>query len=195
MVPVKRNGSCRTTAKCWRSAVRSCSRRSTPSTQDLAGGDVVEAHHQAGEGGFACAGVADDGDGLAGLDGEGDVFENPLDVGEMRQVCASGWRRRRDATAACCSGVEFLIGEPDVAEFDAVDAVARDGMGGLDDLRRGVEQLEDALAGGHGGLQDVVFVAEVLDGPPEALRVLDEGMASMPMVTDAVRGRRSRRAR
>ena len=39
----------------------------------------------------------------------------------------------------------------------------------------GVEQLEDALAGGHGCLQDVVFVAEVLDGAEEALRVLDEG--------------------
>ena len=48
--------------------------------QNLAGGDVVEAHHQAGERGFARAGVADDGHGLAGLDGEGDVFENPLDV-------------------------------------------------------------------------------------------------------------------
>ena len=47
-------------------------------------------------------------------------------------------------------------------------------MGGADDLRLGVEQLEDALAGGHGGLQDVVLVAEVLNGPPEALRVLDE---------------------
>ena len=38
----------------------------------------------------------------------------------------------------------------------------------------GVEELEDALAGGHGGLQDVVLLAEVLDGPEEALRVLDE---------------------
>ena len=38
----------------------------------------------------------------------------------------------------------------------------------------GVEQLEDALAGSHGGLQDVVLLAEVHDGPEEALRVLDE---------------------
>ena len=49
------------------------------------------------------------------------------------------------------------------------------GMSGRDDRRFGVEQLEDALAGGHGGLQDVVLVAEVLDGAEEALRVLDEG--------------------
>ena len=43
-------------------------------------------------------------------------------------------------------------------------------MRGRNDLRLGVEQLEDALAGGHGGLQDVVLVAEVLNGPQEALR-------------------------
>ena len=41
-------------------------------------------------------------------------------------------------------------------------------------LRRRVQQFENALAGRHGGLQDVVLVAQVLDGPPEALRVLDE---------------------
>ena len=35
---------------------------------------VVEAQQQGDDRGFACAGVADDGDGLAGLDGEGDVF-------------------------------------------------------------------------------------------------------------------------
>ena len=50
----------------------------------------------------------------------------------------------------------------------------RDGVRRVHDLRRGIEQLEDALAGGHGRLQDVVLVAQVLNGPPEALRVLDE---------------------
>ena len=44
-------------------------------------------------------------------------------------------------------------------------------IGRTHDLRRGIEQLEDALARGHGGLQDVVLVAQVLDGPPEALRI------------------------
>ena len=38
-----------------------------------------------------------------------------------------------------------------------------------------VEQLEDALAGGHRRLQDVVLLAQVLDGAEEALRVLHEG--------------------
>src|SRR6185503_16738072 len=63
---------------------------------------------------------------------------------------------------------------PDVAEFDAAGVVSGLGMRGRDDFRLGVEQLEDALAGGHGGLQDVVFVAEVLNGAEEAQSVLDE---------------------
>ena len=42
---------------------------------------------------------------------------------------------------------------------------------GTDDLRRGIEQLEDAFACGHGSLQDVVLVAQVLDGAPETLRI------------------------
>ncbi len=49
------------------------------------------------------------------------------------------------------------------------------GLAGETMVGFGVEELEDALAGGHGGLQDVVFVAEILDGAEEALRVLDEG--------------------
>jgi len=53
--------------------------------------------------------------------------------------------------------------------------VAGDGKSGSDDFGSGVEELEDALGGGHGGLQDVVFVAEILDGAEETLRVLDEG--------------------
>ena len=48
-------------------------------------------------------------------------------------------------------------------------------MRGRDDLGLIVEELEDALGGSHGGLQDVVLFAEVLDGAEEALRVLNEG--------------------
>ena len=50
--------------------------------EDLAGLDVVEAHHEGGDGGFAGAGVAYDGGGFVGVDGEGDVAEDPFDVGE-----------------------------------------------------------------------------------------------------------------
>src|SRR5258708_6865283 len=71
--------------------------------------------------------------------------------------------------------VEMLVGEPDVAEFDAAGVVTCDGMRWGDDLGFGVEELEDALGCRHGGLEDVVFVAEVLDGAEEALRVLHEG--------------------
>ena len=49
------------------------------------------------------------------------------------------------------------------------------GLAGLTISGCGIEQLEDALAGCHRGLQDVVLVAEVLDGPPEALRIHVEG--------------------
>src|SRR5271157_1615997 len=47
-------------------------------------------------------------------------------------------------------------------------------MRGRDNLWFCVDELEDALAGGHGGLQNIVFLAEVLNRPEKALRVLDE---------------------
>ncbi len=81
-----------------------------------------------------------------------------------------------------------------MAEFDAVAAVALDGMRRAHNLRLRVEQLEDALAGGHGRLQDVVLVAQILNRPPEALRVLDEHGQHADS-DRAVRARQSRRAR
>jgi hypothetical protein len=53
--------------------------------ENAAGGDLVEAHHEAGERGFARAGVTDDGNCLAGLDGEGDVLQDPFDAGDGGQ--------------------------------------------------------------------------------------------------------------
>ena len=61
-----------------------------------------------------------------------------------------------------------------MAELDARTASPSRGCGGRDNFRLRIEQLEDALAGGHRGLQNVVLVAQVLDGPEEALRILDE---------------------
>ncbi len=63
-----------------------------------------------------------------------------------------------------------------MVEFDGGDG----GRGGRGDSRRqhvrlGIEQLEDALGGRHGALQDVVLLAEVLNGPEEAQAVLQEG--------------------
>ena len=50
--------------------------------ENLAVLDVVEAHHEGDDGGLAGSGVADDGGGFAGGDGEGDAAEDPFDVGE-----------------------------------------------------------------------------------------------------------------
>ena len=86
MVPVKRNGSCRTTPKWLAECGQILLAHIDAIDEDAAALHVVEAHHQAGDGGFAGAGVADDGGGLAGLDGEGDVVQNPLDVGRERPV-------------------------------------------------------------------------------------------------------------
>ena len=59
-------------------------------------------------------------------------------------------------------------------EFDAAGAFGALGHCGRNYLHRRIEQFEDALAGGHGGLQDVVFFAEVHDRAEEAQGVLDE---------------------
>ena len=64
MVPVKRNGSCRTTPKRLAQCGEILLAHVDAIDEDLTALDVVEAHHQRGEGGFAGAGVADDGGGL-----------------------------------------------------------------------------------------------------------------------------------
>src|SRR6516225_4571796 len=91
----------------------------------------------------------------------------------------------------------ILIGKADVAEFDQgatgvivdcrlsiADLRPKSKIGyrksptsahGVCDCHRRVEQLEDALGARHGRLQDVVLVAQILDGAEEALRVLNEG--------------------
>ena len=90
---------------------------------------------------------------------------------------------------ACCCGLELLafagsffgglrhgaIGEPYVVELDASRAVRS-----LRNLRRNnfrlcVEQLKDALARRHRRLQNVVLLAQVLNGTEEALSILHEG--------------------
>src|SRR5712664_2705800 len=123
--------------------------------QDLAALNVIEAKKERDERGFAGAGVADDGEGLAGLDAERDITENPIIFAGIR---------------------DGAIAEPNIAEFDfAAGIFYANGVG----LRRNVgglvEELENALGGGHGGLQDVEFFAEVLDGAEEASGIHGEG--------------------
>ena len=145
--------------------------------EDLPALDVVKAHHESGYGGFSCASVSDDGGGFIGFHGEGYAAENPLDRpdgGHDAGVVLKFFEGGVSEDGLLCLR-ERLVGEPHVAEFDASGLVSWDGVCGGDDLGGGVEQVEDALAGSHGGLEDVVFVAELLDGAEEALGVLDEG--------------------
>ena len=75
--------------------------------------DVVEAADEVDDGAFAGAGGADDGEGLAGFDAEGEVFDDPVFV---------------------------FVGKPDVFEFDgAVEFGGDDGGGGVLDVGLAVE--------------------------------------------------------
>ncbi len=82
--------------------------------EDGAALDVVEAHHEAGDGGLSCSGVADDGGGLVGLYGEADAAKDPFDVGEGVEIFFGG-----GGDASALGFIEGLIGEPDAAELYA----------------------------------------------------------------------------
>ena len=72
--------------------------------------------------------------------------------------------------------VLVFIREPDVIEFDGGGGLRKSRrLGGRLNQRGSVEQLEDALGGGHGRLHDVVLFAQVLDGAEESQAVLEEG--------------------
>ena len=60
-------------------------------------------------------------------------------------------------------------------ELDATRAHRFLRMLGRDDLNLRVEQFEDAFGRRHRSLEDVVFIAQILDGPEEAMRILHEG--------------------
>src|SRR6185437_11806190 len=130
---------------------------------------VVKTHHQRGERGLACTGVADDGSGLVGMDHKAHVTQDPLDMGKIALRIGRGCENSSVVFA------QLLVGEPDVLELDAAGAIAPARICRRGDPGRRIEQFEDALGRGHSSLQDVVFVAEVLDGAEKALRVLDEG--------------------
>src|SRR5260370_9862559 len=105
--------------------------------EDLSALHVVKAQQQGNQSSFPCAGVTADGDGLPGSDTERDIAQNPVFLGRLGHVA---------------------IAEPDVAEFNlAKRMVEGNGMGVGFDENRLIEQLEDALGGSHGGLEDVEF--------------------------------------
>src|SRR5262249_4145534 len=110
--------------------------------------NVVEAEQEADERGLPRPGVADRGDRLARRDGEADVPEYPVFV---------------------------FIDEPNPIEFNGRDSVGRgSGPVGSQDVGRRIQEFKDALRGSHCGLQDVVLLAQVLNGTEEAQAVLEE---------------------
>src|SRR5216684_3882987 len=119
--------------------------------EDLAALNVVKAEQEGDESGFASAGVSHDGDGLAGGYTERDIAQNPIFLGRLSDV---------------------TVAEPHVAKFNfAAGMVERNGVGVRIDRNRLVQKLEDALGGGHRGLEDVEFLAEVLNGTEKALSI------------------------
>src|SRR6266446_1825183 len=123
--------------------------------KNLAALNIVKAQEQGNQGGLAGAGMSDDGEGLPGLDAEGYIAQNPIFVGGLRSVA---------------------IAEPDVAKFDLTERmIERDGVGIRFNQHGFIQKLEDALGSRHRGLQDVEFLAEILDRPEKTLRKHREG--------------------
>ena len=112
--------------------------------------DVVETQQQGNQRGFSRTGMPHDGDGLSRIHAERHIAQDPVFLGGLGDIA---------------------IAEPHVAEFNfAPRMVERNGVGIRFDQHRLIEQLEDALGGGHGGLQDVEFLAQVLNRPEKTLR-------------------------
>src|SRR5262249_36055243 len=151
-------------------------------------------------GGLARAGMADDGHGLARLNGERDVAQDPVvgfwnsmgfrhaDVRAMAVACGErklsvgrlslgklGFGGRWLAIGSFQVSLKLAVGEPDMVELNAACACGCAWLIRRCDVDRRIEQFEDAFARSHGGLQDVVLVAQVLDGTEKALRILHEG--------------------
>ena len=109
--------------------------------QDLTLLELVVAADEGQDRALAGAGGADEGDGLAGVNVEGDALQHPL-AGD--------------------------IAEPDVAELDlALHLVQLDGIRGIHHLRLQVHDGEDLLRRGQRRLQPVELLGQVLDGGEE----------------------------
>lgn len=93
--------------------------------EDVAVLEFVEAGEEAADAAFAGAGMADEGDGLAGGDGEGEVGEDGFAVG---------------------------VAKADVLELDGAGEIGGEGVG-LGDVIVGIDEGEDALGGGEAVLE------------------------------------------
>lgn len=110
--------------------------------------DVVEAGQEERDRGLAAAGGADDGDGLAGADLQGEAVED---------------------------GAAVLVGEGDVVELDRRLGVRRQLLRTVLDDRLGVDELQDAVDAGAGLLGDGQDHGEHADGADEGGEVGGEG--------------------
>ncbi len=93
--------------------------------------------------------MADDRDGLTGFHAKADVPQDPI-------------------LALICKPHVIELDRP--GKFGDGTRVAR-----AEDCGLGIEQLKNTLRRSHGGLQDVVLFAEILDRPEEPLPPLQEG--------------------
>src|SRR5207244_4209630 len=141
---------------------------------------VVEAHQQRDDRGLARAGVSDDGNRLAGLNSETHIPQHPIrfsglwrtGVPARRKYFRCNAGRGRPASIGCMTTAS--IRKPNMIEFNPAWAFST-----LCDRRRrnlhwGIKQRENAFARRHRRLQNVVLLAEILNGPEEALCVLNE---------------------
>ncbi len=170
-VPQNRNGSCKHDAEAAAQVVEVHVFDIDAVDADGALLHVVEAHQERDQGGLARAGVADDGDGLAGFEREADVAQDPVGCGGhfVRRLCR-----------LCSAG---RAGTPSLHErcrrtrHGRIHSSRPCGLlryRGRGDFYFRIEQLEHALARCHGRLQDVVLFAEVLNRAEKSLRVLHE---------------------
>src|SRR5713226_1071364 len=110
--------------------------------------NFVKAQQQAGDGCLARARVTYDGDSFSGQNLEADIREHPVLV---------------------------FVCEPDMIELDGSGCLReRDRLRRRGNAYRSIEQLENAFGRGHGRLQNVVFFAQILNGPEETQSELEE---------------------
>ncbi len=127
-------------------------------------GHVVEAGHQKGERGLAAAGRADDGDGLAGFDGEREPVEDGAFGGFAPGALVGGGGRAVGTVA-----------EPYVVELDAGRGVGGQLLRAVLHGGLGVDELQDALHAGAGLLADGEDHGEHPDRADELGQVGGEG--------------------
>ena len=110
---------------------------------------IIEAHQQVDERRLARAGVADDGDGLAGVCGEGQIVQN---------------------------GFSGQVSETHVLSLHAAGHMLQNGGAGRVRALLGfVQQREHALGGGKGGVDLIENVGDLVDRGGEFPGVEDEG--------------------